>query len=479
MLFNSLEYLIFLPIVFLLYWFAFKKREWQNLLIVLSSYYFYGCWSWKFLLLISFTTLTSYLSGVAIEKYEGKRLIQKLACGTNIIINIGILCIFKYYNFFAENLAEMFALAGIKLDWVTLDVILPVGISFYTFQALSYTIDVFQKKISATRHIVSFFAYVSFFPLLVAGPIDRASNLLPQFEKPRTFDYGRAVDGLRQILWGLFKKMVVSDNCATAVNIFFSNYEAYDGFNLFCGGVMFTLQIYCDFSGYSDIALGSARLFGFEAMRNFRYPFFARDIAEMWRRWHISLTTWFRDYIYIPLGGSRCSKWKIIRNTLIIYLISGLWHGANWTFIVWGAFHALLFIPIILSGKNRRYTDTVAEGRYLPTLKELGQMMGTFLLTMVGFIIFRAETIKHAWNYIQRMCSEFTISSLEHGEKALQYAAIMIVVEWIYRNRAHGLQINGNGLMKYRLTRWVAYATLIYMIFALSATQATFIYFQF
>ncbi|MBQ8257626.1 MAG: MBOAT family protein [Bacteroidaceae bacterium] len=479
MLFNSLEYLIFLPIVFILYWFVFKKREWQNLLIVIASYYFYGCWSWKFLLLIAFTTFSSYLSGVLIEKYEGKRLYQKAACATNIIINIGILCVFKYYNFFAESLADMFAVAGIQLNWVTLDVILPVGISFYTFQALSYTIDIYQHKFKATKHIVSFFAYVSFFPLLVAGPIDRASNLIPQFEKARTFSYDKAVDGLRQILWGLFKKMVVADNCAAAVNAFFGNYEGFDGFNLFCGGVMFTVQIYCDFSGYSDIALGSARLFGFEAMRNFRYPFFARDIAEMWRRWHISLTTWFRDYIYIPLGGSRCSKWKIVRNTLIIYLVSGLWHGANWTFVAWGAFHAALFIPIILSGKNRKYTNSVAEGRYLPTLKELGQMLGTFLLVMFGFIIFRAETITQAWNYIARIFTEFTFSSLEYGEKALQYAALMLVIEWVYRDREHGLQIKGNGLMKYRAARWLTYATLLYMIFTLSGTQATFIYFQF
>lgn len=329
MLFNSFEFLIFLPIVFLLYWFVFKPLRWQNLFIVAVSYIFYGWWDWRFLILIAFTTLCSFASGIVLEKLEGQRTKQKWVSAANITLNLLILCIFKYFNFFGENLAELFQLFGVEADWVTIDILLPVGISFYTFQALSYTIDVYQHKIKPTHDIVAFFAFISFFPQLVAGPIERATNLLPQFLVPRGFSYDKAVDGMRQILWGLFKKMVVADNCAVAVNLIFDEYQTLGGTHLFLGALFFTFQIYGDFSGYSDIAIGTARLFGVNLMRNFNFPYFSRDIAEFWRRWHISLTTWFRDYIYIPLGGSRCGKWKAMRNTLIIFLVSGFWHGAN------------------------------------------------------------------------------------------------------------------------------------------------------
>ena len=336
MLFNSFEFLVFLPVVFALYWFVFKGRKPQNLLIVIASYVFYGWWDWKFLFLIAFTSLCSFLSGKFIAKNEDSPQKQKWISAANIIVNLSVLGVFKYYNFFAESLADLLSAFGFQADFVTLNVILPVGISFYTFQALSYSIDVYKGKIKATDDIVEFFAYISFFPQLVAGPIERATNLLPQFQKERNFDYAKAVDGMRQMLWGFFKKMVVADNCATVVNQHWAEYHNLPTVTLMLLGVLFAFQIYCDFSGYSDIAIGCARLFGFDLKQNFNFPYFSRSIPEFWRRWHISLTTWFRDYIYFPLGGSRCDKWKIIRNVFIVWAVSGLWHGANWTFVCWG-----------------------------------------------------------------------------------------------------------------------------------------------
>lgn len=479
MLFNSFEFLVFLPIVFLLYWFVFRSLRWQNLFVVAASYLFYGWWDWRFLILIAITTFCSFASGVWLEKCEGQRVRQKWISASNILLNLVILCIFKYYNFFGENLAELFSAFGMQLDWVTLDILLPVGISFYTFQALSYTIDVYQHKIKPTRDVVAFFAFISFFPQLVAGPIERAIHLLPQFLAPRTFSYEKAVDGMRQILWGLFKKMVVADNCAVAVNLIFDEYQTLDGFNLFLGAIFFTFQIYGDFSGYSDIAIGTARLFGIQLMRNFNFPYFSRDIAEFWRRWHISLTTWFRDYIYIPLGGSRCGKWKVARNTLIIFLVSGFWHGANWTFICWGAFHALLFFPLFMLGKNRKYQDVVAKGRLLPSVKEACQMVFTFLLAVVGWIIFRAETIRQAWDYMICMVTKFHICMPEYGKKALVYILILLIVEWLQREKQFGLQLELKGIFRYRTVRWGIYYLLFIVSLVLAGQQEAFIYFQF
>ena len=479
MLFNSFEFLVFLPIVFLLYWFVFRSLRWQNLFVVAVSYLFYGWWDWRFLILIAITTFCSFASGVWLEKCEGQRVRQKWISASNILLNLVILCIFKYYNFFGENLAELFSAFGMQLDWVTLDILLPVGISFYTFQALSYTIDVYQHKIKPTRDVVAFFAFISFFPQLVAGPIERATHLLPQFLTPRTFSYEKAVDGMRQILWGLFKKMVVADNCATAVNLIFNEYQTLDGLNLFLGAIFFTFQIYGDFSGYSDIAIGTARLFGIQLMRNFNFPYFSRDIAEFWRRWHISLTTWFRDYIYIPLGGSRCGKWKVARNTLIIFLVSGFWHGANWTFICWGAFHALLFFPLFIMGKNRKYMDIVAKGRLLPTVKETLQILLTFLLVVIGWVIFRAENICQAWNYIVNMVTRFQWAEPQYGKRAMLYVGALIVMEWLQRDKQYALQIEKSGFWRFSTVRWSVYLLLILSVFALSGKQAEFIYFQF
>lgn len=479
MLFNSFEFLIFLPIVFILYWFVFKSLPRQNLFIVAVSYIFYGWWDWRFLILIAITTFCSFMSGILLEKYEGQRIKQKWISAVNITLNLLILCIFKYFNFFGENFATLFQLFGIQLDWVTVDILLPVGISFYTFQALSYTIDVYQHKIKPTHDTVAFFAFISFFPQLVAGPIERATNLLPQFLVSRNFNYEKAVDGMRQILWGLFKKMVVADNCATAVNMIFDEYQTLSGAHLFLGAIFFTFQIYGDFSGYSDIAIGTARLFGINLMRNFNYPYFSRDIAEFWRRWHISLTTWFRDYIYIPLGGSRCSKWRAMCNTLIIFLVSGFWHGANWTFICWGIFHALLFLPLFLTGKNRKYKDVIAKGHLLPSVKEVFQIISTFLLVVIGWIIFRAENIHQAWDYIVCMVTKFSFHLPAHGKDPLIYIAILIVVEWLQREKQFGLQIQEKGIFRHQAVRWGFYYVLFIATLLLAGNQEEFIYFQF
>ncbi len=326
MLFNSIDFAIFLPIVFILYWFVTNKNlRLQNALIVVSSYVFYGWWDWRFLSLIFFSTIVDYTIGIQLKKEERQKR-RKYLLWTSILINLGFLGFFKYYNFFLDNFISAFSFFGSEISASSLNIILPVGISFYTFQTLSYTIDVYRRKLEPTKDFIAFSAFVSFFPQLVAGPIERATHLLPQFYTKRTFDYTLAVNGMRQILWGLFKKIVIADNCAEYANMIFNNSADYSGSTLVLGALFFTFQIYCDFSGYSDIAIGTSRLFGFDLMRNFNFPYFSRDIAEFWRRWHISLSTWFRDYVYIPLGGSRGGLWMKIRNTFIIFIVSGFWH---------------------------------------------------------------------------------------------------------------------------------------------------------
>ena len=482
MLFNSIQFAIFLPIVFLLYWFVFdrfiSKSKWQlrlqNAFVVVASYVFYGWWDWRFLLLIAFTSFCSWGSGILIGNADSKKK-AKTWMWLNIVLNLGILALFKYYDFFVTEFAELF---NISTDGLLLKVILPVGIPFYTFQALSYSIDVFRGKIEPTKDIVAFFAFISFFPQLVAGPIERATNLLPQFLKKREFNYDNAADGMRQILWGLFKKIVVADNCAVYVDQVFSTYTEQTGSTLLLAAIFFTFQIYGDFSGYSDIAIGTAKLFGVKLMRNFNVPYFSRDIAEFWRRWHISLTTWFRDYVYIPLGGSRVSKAKVIRNTFIIFLVSGFWHGANWTFIAWGAYHAILFLPLILTGKNRKYTNQVAEGRWLPSLKEVGQMLLTFFLAVIGWIIFRAESIGQTWEYLCGICNRslFTFPAAK-GYTALGFnILLLIVVEWIQRDKPFILDLSS---IKKSYLRWSIYLALLFVLFAFGGHATNFIYFQF
>ena len=492
MLFNSIEFLIFLPLVFLLYWFVFSRnRCWQNLLIVIVSYVFYGWWDWRFLFLIAFTSFCSYTSGLLLERFEGNRKWQKGISAGNIIINLTILGIFKYYNFFVENLDVIFSsLFNSHLDWVTIDIILPVGISFYTFQALSYTIDVYQKKLPASHDSVEFFAYISFFPQLVAGPIERATNLLPQFQKERHFDYVKAVDGCRQMLWGFFKKIVIADNCGYWVDYYWNQYQSLPSFSLFLLGVLFSFQIYCDFSGYSDIAIGCARLFGINLMRNFNFPYFSRSIPEFWRRWHISLTAWFRDYIYFPLGGSRCEKWKSIRNVYIVWGISGLWHGAEWTFVCWGLFHASLLAAYNILGINTKYQNVVAYGRALPNAKETFQIVITFFLAVIGWIIFRSDNLIQAIDYLYRMLTNPIFNTITGENSGLVRMGIWIVmgllmlfVEWIQRGQQHALQFTENKYLNCRFVRWNIYIFLVsavYVSFMMNMkNDSHFIYFQF
>lgn len=478
MLFNSFEYLLFLPIVFLLYWYVFNKSvRLQNLFVVVVSYIFYGWWNWHFLLLIAFTTICSYLSGLAImrdRRFGGGK--SKLFAWANVIINLVILGIYKYYNFFVESFMEAFASLGVTLEMSTLRLVLPVGISFYTFQALSYTIDVYKQKIQPTKDVVAFVAFISFFPQLVAGPIERATNLLPQFLKQRTFDYSKAVDGMKQILWGLFKKMVIADNCADFVNIVWSNYSEHSSYVLALAAVLFAFQIYGDFSGYSDIAIGSARLFGINLMRNFNYPYFSHNVSEFWKRWHISLNTWFVDYIYIPLGGSRRGQLIKLRNTFAIFLLSGLWHGANWTFVLWGLYHSLLFIPLMVLGKAKSYSKQVSKSRLLPTFGELVSIMVTFCFVVVGWIIFRSDNIHQFFDYMNCMVSHYQqIDSIGIPKYTLAFIFVLLAVEWINRNKQYGLQFQ----LPSRWMRWSIYILLALIILTQAGNQAEFIYFQF
>lgn len=482
MLFNSIDFAIFLPITFILYWFVTNKNlKSQNLLIVIASYIFYGWWDWRFLSLILFSTVIDYSIGISLSKQENQNK-RKMLLWTSILVNLGFLGYFKYYNFFLDNFITAFSFFGTDINANSLNIILPVGISFYTFQTLSYTIDVYKRNLEPTKDFISFSAFVSFFPQLVAGPIERASNLLPQFYTKRHFDYSKAVNGMRQILWGLFKKIVIADNCAQYANIIFNNSSEYSGSTLVLGAIFFTFQIYGDFSGYSDIAIGTSRLFGFNLKQNFAFPYFSRDIAEFWRRWHISLSTWFRDYLYIPLGGSRGGTWNKIRNVFIIFLVSGFWHGANWTFIVWGALNALYFLPILLTNNNRNNLDVAAKGKFLPTIKEFLLMLFTFVLTVFAWIFFRADNIAHAINYVSEIFSNalFTYPKYDQDDSKrsiLILLFIFIIIEWYGREQQFAIE--NLGLKWIWPIRIAMYFAILFAIFWFGGQEQQFIYFQF
>jgi len=418
---------------------------------------------------------------IANTEQESKR---KLLLGLSLVFNLGMLSVFKYYNFFIESFESVSAFFGLTFNLITINIILPIGISFYTFQTLSYTIDVYRRQITPSTDIIAFFTFVSFFPQLVAGPIERAKNLLPQFYNRHSFDYAKAVDGTRQILWGFFKKVVIADNCALYVDAIFNNYANYSSLTLIVGTVLFAFQIYCDFSGYSDIAIGTAKLLGFNLKQNFAFPYFSRDIAEFWRRWHISLSTWFRDYLYIPLGGSMVTKPKVMRNIIIIFVVSGFWHGANWTFIVWGFLNALYFLPQWLRNTNRRFLRTVAENRILPSIAEVINITTTFTLTCIAWVFFRAKNVTEAVEYIIDIFS-FRFSSTANitkavGDTYLKFTlpvAIFILInfEWYNRAEQHGLSKKS----KYSFVRWSIYVLLVLAIIQYFGTEQSFIYFQF
>ena len=478
MLFNSIDFAIFLPIVFLLNWFMMNKDlKLQNLLIIVTSYIFYGWWDWRFLSLIIFSTIVDYTIGRKLSNEENQ-LKRKILLWISVLVNLGFLVFFKYYNFFLDNFITAFSFLGLEIKANSLNIILPVGISFYTFQTLSYTIDVYKRKLEPTKDFIAFLAFVSFFPQLAAGPIERASHLLPQLYKKRTFDYSKAVDGMRQILWGLFKKIVIADNCAEFANQIFNNSSEMNGSTLVLGAFFFSFQIYGDFSGYSDIAIGTSRLFGIDLMQNFNFPYFSRDISEFWRRWHISLSTWFRDYLYIPLGGSRGSTWGKVRNTFIIFIISGFWHGANWTFIVWGALNTIYFLPLLLTSNNRNNLDTIAQGKLLPTIKELLFMLLTFGMTVFAWIFFRAENIEHAISYISQTFSSslFTIPEIQPW-KTILLIMFFVLIEWLGREGQYAIE--KFGLKWKRPLRYVMYYVIIILILFSGGNKQQFIYFQF
>lgn len=483
MLFNSFEYFLFFPIVFIVYWFVLNKQlKLQNAFLLLASYFFYGWWDWRFLSLIIFSSIVDYTIGLQMFNSENQKK-RKLLLFASLLVNLGFLGVFKYYNFFIDGFNSMLDAAGMQVNMMSLNIILPVGISFYTFQTLSYTIDIYRKKLEPTKDVLQFFTYVAFFPQLVAGPIERATNLLPQFKISRQFDYDKAVDGTKQILWGFFKKVVIADSCAPIVNDIFTNYQELSPIMLILGAILFAFQIYGDFSGYSDIAIGTSRLLGFNLMQNFAFPYFSRNMGEFWRRWHISLSTWFRDYLYIPLGGSRGTQLQSIRNIFIIFIVSGFWHGANWTFIVWGFLNALFIIPSFIAGSNRNYLEVVAKGNVFPTIKEFFQILFTFLLSCLAWIFFRAADVWEAADYIKRIFSfeSFSFNELElAGFSEFTWflgplILLLLITEWFNRSRQYGLAF----ISKRIYFRWGFYILLIMFLIQYWGSEQDFIYFQF
>lgn len=481
MFFNSLEYFVFLPVVLTLYWLSKRNTRLQNIVLLIASYFFYGWWDWRFLLLILFSSLVDYIIGLKMYSSSDKKH-KKLLLAISLFVNLGLLGFFKYYNFFIESLVQSWDFFGFTLNTSTLNIILPVGISFYTFQTLSYSLDIYKGKLKPVNDFISFATFVSFFPQLVAGPIERATNFLPQVTTKRTWSYNQSVEGLRLILWGMFKKVIIADSLAPMVNEIFGNYSEYSSPMLILGAVYFAFQIYGDFSGYSDIAIGTAKLFGFELMSNFKFPYFSRDIAEFWRRWHISLSTWFRDYLYIPLGGSRVPKAKAIRNIFAIFLVSGFWHGANWTFIIWGGVHSLLFMPKFLLGTNRKYTlDAISSGSFFQYFKEAFQIVSTFALVCFAWIFFRADTVSVAIDFITRIFSFQGGKEFYHpyDYKFLDYNVLIIVFviyEYFHRNNERN-----PFQFKNQIVRYLAYILVLFTFFLYYNVDknTSFIYFQF
>ena len=478
MLFNSINFAVFLPIVFVLYWFfAQRWLKVQNVLLLVASYFFYASWDYRFLFLLVFSTFLDYFTGLKMHNAPNQTA-KKFWFWLSISINIGFLGVFKYYNFFAQSFADAIANLGLQVNPWTLKVILPVGISFYTFHGLSYIIDIYKNRINAEKNFIDYALFVSFFPLLVAGPIERATHLLPQIKQKRTFSYQKSVDGLRQILWGFFKKIVIADQCADVINPILSHSADYSGSTILVCAALFAFQIYGDFLGYSDIAIGTAKLFGIDLLRNFAFPYFSRDIAEFWRRWHISLFTWFRDYLYIPLGGSQGGTWHKVRNTFIIFLVSGFWHGANWTFIVWGFLNVLYIMPSIVFGTNRTNLNTVAQGKWLPNLKEFSQILVTFGLTVFAWIFFRADNIRHAFGLISSIFSRSLLTMpTDIPRRVLLFIVFFLIVEWAGRAQHYAIEKNEFKLPRY--LQWGFYYALVFAIFYFSGSEQTFIYFQF
>ncbi len=473
MLFNSLDYALFLPTVFLLYWFVFKSNlKIQNLFLLLASYFFYACWNWKFLALIILSTLINYYLGKWISANPQN---SKFFLWVGIILNLVILGFFKYYNFFIENFIEMFRIFGTELNITPLKIILPIGISFYTFQGISYLTDVYRKNFKPSDNLLSFSIFITFFPQLVAGPIERASDLLPQINNKRIFNYNQAITGLKLIALGLFEKIVIADNCAVFVNAIFDDYASESGSTLFFGAVLFSFQIYGDFCGYSHIAIGSANLLGFNLTKNFNYPYLAQNIADFWRRWHISFSYWLRDYIYFPLGGSKQGEYRKIKNLTIVFLISGIWHGADWTFVIYGAIHALLYIIFIYYRKWTR-NIRVFSSKLTDTLYDFIAIVSTFVILTIARVFFRAESYSESMSYLKRMLSESLFEKPNISRFFIVSLFGFLILEWLQKDKEHLLDLSD---IKSKILRHLIYLGVVFMIFFYSSNNQSFIYFQF
>jgi len=490
MLFNSFEFAVFLPIVFLIYWLCFKNdfRK-QNLFLLLASYFFYGWWDWRLLFLLIFLSLFNYFVGIKIDASITPNH-RKSWLITGLVINLGVLWVFKYFNFFIEGFVDLVSLFGYDLKGTAINVILPLGISFYTFLSLSYLLDIHKKSLTADKNIIDVLLSLSFFPIILAGPIQRPATLLPQIKASRIFNYNQAVDGLRQILWGLFVKIAVADNMAHLANDIFLNYSDYAGSTLMIGALYYTIQIYADFSGYSHIAIGTASLLGFRLMKNFDYPYFARDITQFWKRWHISLTTWFRDYLFLPVSFSiawriKTKKVLLIKKDLFIYIIAslltwlltGLWHGANYTFLIWGLLHGLLLIFYRWQIKSRKRIQKKLKIDNDNILLSFTESMFTFLFVVITWVIFRSASVRESMEYIKGMFSPSLFSNpgdLPVIEIAL--ALLFLIVELRQREKDHALQFDK---LNSAWVRWSIYASLVLIILLFGGGAQQFIYFQF
>ena len=467
MLFNSIHYLWFLPLVFTLYWFVFKTMRAQNILLIVASYVFYGWWDPRFLLLLFASSFSDYWLGIWIDSSNDER-VRKRTLVLSLVFNLGILGFFKYFNFFISSAADALTMLGFEPHLTTLHILLPVGVSFYTFQSISYTIEIYRRQMKPVHDPFAYLAFVSFFPHMVAGPIMRAVDLLPQMLRPRTFAYADGVSGLRLIVYGLFKKVVIADSLAPLVDDIFRHHRWENGPDLVLGAVYFAIQIYGDFSGYSDIAIGSAKLFGIELMTNFRTPYLSRDIGEFWKRWHISLSSWFRDFLYIPLGGNRVGRTRHLSNTLITFIVSGFWHGANWTFIAWGTIHGLLYVPLAGRTGTGEAWNHRGLGRLVSTLM-------TFAAVTLAWVFFRAPSIRDALRFIRGMFTQDVISVPDHWN-SLVLVALMFLLDVINRHHVRDPFAH----VPWRGLRYAVYFLMSLGVILFSGREdVQFIYFQF
>jgi alginate O-acetyltransferase complex protein AlgI len=481
MLFHTSTFLVFFLTVFALHWWVLKREvKWQNALLLASSYFFYGCWDWRFVALLVFSTLLDFITGIKIGDSKSERA-RKIWLWTSVGINVGLLGVFKYYDFFALSFAEAVGHFGWKVDVVTLQLILPVGISFYTFHGLSYVLDIYHRRIEPDRNLVDYALFVSYFPLLVAGPIERATHLLPQLKRARQFNSAQAVEGLRIFLWGLVKKVLIADNCGIIADAIYADPTQWNAPTLWLGVAMFTIQVYGDFSGYSDMAQGVSRIFGIELIRNFNYPYFATSIAEYWKRWHLSLTGWFRDYVYFPLGGSRGSKWKQARNIFIIFLLSGFWHGANWNYVGWGFVNACYFIPGIIRGKREVWYQKYLTNGLLGRVLELALIVSTFIQIMLSLVVFRNTSISNMLVYMRNMFvgawESIPGEKLIGFNKTILLVGFFFLVEWFSRHKEHPFAQLHDKFS--RPIRWVIYYIVLILLAWFAGHQQQFIYFQF